>query len=61
MILKYQNIRKIASGQEDDYTTGCLLDYPYFKENYKMIAIRLSKQEVLDSDPTDSTDPNLTD
>ena len=61
MILKYQNIRKIASGQGDDYTTGCLLDYPYFKENYKMIAIRLSKQEVLDSDPTDSTDPNLTD
>ena len=61
MILKYQNIRKIASGQGDDYTTGCLLDYPYFKENYKMIAIRLSKQEVLDSDPRDSTDPNLTD
>ena len=61
MILKYQNIRKIASGQGDDYTTGCLLDYPYFKENYKMIAIRLSKQEVLDSDPKDSTDPNLTD
>ena len=23
---------KIATGQGDDYTTGCLLDYPYFKK-----------------------------
>ena len=29
----YENIRKIATGQGDDYTTGCLLDYPYFREN----------------------------
>ena len=35
----YQNIRRIATSQEDDYTTGCLLDYSYFKENYKMIVI----------------------
>ena len=27
----YGNIRKIATGQGDDYTTGFLLDYPYFK------------------------------
>ena len=47
----YENIRKIASGQGDDYTTGCLLDYSYFKENYRMIAIDLSKQQVLDADP----------
>ena len=40
----YENIRKTATGQEDDYTTGCLLDYPYFKNNYKMIAVDLSKQ-----------------
>ena len=39
----YENIRKIATGQADDYTTGCLLDYSYFKENYKMITIDLSK------------------
>ena len=26
----YENIRKIATSQEDDYTTSCLLDYPYF-------------------------------
>ena len=34
----YKNITKIAAGQGDDYTTGCLLYYPYFKDNYKMIA-----------------------
>ena len=39
----YENIRKIATGQEDDYTTGCLLDYPYFKDIYKMTAVDLSK------------------
>ena len=39
------------TGQGDDYTTGCLLDYPYFKNHYKMIAIDLSKQQALDVDP----------
>ena len=39
----YENIRKIDTSQVDDYATGCLLDYPYFKENHKMIAIDLSK------------------
>ena len=29
----YENIRKTATGQGNDYTTGCLLDYSYFKEN----------------------------
>ena len=47
----YENIRKIAIGQGDDYTTGCLLDYSYFKDHYKMIAIDLSKQQALDADP----------
>ena len=47
----YENIRNIATGQGDDYTTGCLLDYVYFKNYYKMIAVNLSKQEVLDTDP----------
>ena len=37
------NIRKPATGQGDDYTTDCLLDCPCFKENYKLIAIDLSK------------------
>ena len=47
----YENIRKIATGQGDDYTSGCLLDYSYFADTYKMIAIDLSKQEALDADP----------
>ena len=47
----YDNIRKIAAGQGDDYTTGCLLDYPYFANTYKMIAVDLSKQQALDADP----------
>ena len=46
-----KNIRKTATGQGDDCTTGCLLDYPYFKNNYKMIAVDLSKQQALDADP----------
>ena len=47
----YDNIRKIATGQRDDYTTGCLLDYNYLNEHYKMTAIDLSKQHALDADP----------
>ena len=31
----------------DDYTTGCLLDYPYFKKYYKLIAVDLSKQQKI--------------
>ena len=45
----YENIRKIAIGQ-NDYTTGCLLDYSYFINHYKMIAIDLSKQQVFNAD-----------
>ena len=47
----YENIRKVATVQEDDYTTDCLLDYIYFKKYYKMIAVDLSKQHALDADP----------
>ena len=43
-------MRKISTGQGDDYTTGCLLDFAYFKNNYKLIAADLSKQKVLDAD-----------
>ena len=38
-----ENVRKIATGKGNDYTTACLLDYSYIKENYEMIAIDLSK------------------
>ena len=43
----YEEIRKISTGQGDDYTTSCLLDYPYFKYSYKVIAVDLSKQQAL--------------
>ena len=46
----YENIRKFATGQGDDYTTVCLLDYIYFKNYYKLIVVDLSKQQVLDAD-----------
>ena len=51
IIKTYENTRKIATAQGDDYTNGCLLDYSYFKDHYKMIAIDLSKQQALDADP----------
>ena len=47
----YDNIRKIATGQGDDYTIGCLLDCPYFKKYYKLIAIDLNQQQKLVVDP----------
>ena len=47
----YDNIQKIATGQGDDYTTACLLNYNYFKDHYKMTAIDLSKQQAFDADP----------
>ena len=43
-LITYYNIRKTATGQGDDYTTGCLLDYLYFKEYYKLVEITLYKQ-----------------
>ena len=44
----YENIRKIATGKEDDYTTGCLFDYPYFRDSYKMISV---DKKALHPDP----------
>ena len=51
MSSKHESIRKIAIGKGDDCTTGCLLDYSYFKESYKMIETHLSKQQAIDTDP----------
>ena len=50
-IRKYDEIRKIETGTGDNYATGCLLDYDYFKKNYQLIAVDLSKQRELDADP----------
>ena len=51
----YDNIQKIATGQGDDYTAGCLLYYNYFNNYYKMIAIDLNKQQALDVNPKRNT------
>ena len=50
-IRKYDEIRKIVTGKGDNYATGCLLDYDYFKKNYQLIVVDLSKQRELDADP----------
>ena len=50
-IKKYDEIRNITTGKGDDYTTGCLLNYQYFKDHYQLIAVDLSKQKELDVDP----------
>ena len=56
----YENIRKIATGQGDDFLTGCLLNYPYFKDSSKMIPVDLSKQQALDADPRGHQQINFT-
>ena len=50
VIKQYDEIRKISTGQGDDYTTGCLLDFFYFEKKYRLIAAGLSKQKTLDAD-----------
>ena len=49
-IKMFDEIRKTATGKGDDNTTGCLIDYQYFKDNYQLIAVDLSKQKELDAD-----------
>ena len=44
LIKQYNKIRNTATGQGDDYTAGCLLDYQYFKDHYNLITVDLSKQ-----------------
>ena len=50
-IRQYDEIRKVATGKGDNYATGCLLDYKYFKDIYKLVAIDLSKQKELNAYP----------
>ena len=49
-VKQYDEVRKISTGQGDDYRTGCLLDFAYFEKNYRLIAADLSKQKALDAD-----------
>ena len=50
-IEKYRELKKVMIGKGEDYTTGSLLDYGYFKKHYKLIAVDLSKQKEIDADP----------
>ena len=50
-IKQYDETRKISTGQGDDYTTACLLDFAYLEKNCRLIAIDSSKQKALDADP----------
>ena len=59
-IRTYDNIQKISTRQRDGYKTGCLLDYLYFKESYRLIAIDLSKPQALVVDPKVIEQVNLT-
>ena len=49
-IKRYDEIRKVSTGQGDHYTTGCLLDFAYFENKYRLIAVDLIKQKALDAD-----------
>ena len=48
---QYEEIRKLATEEGEDYTTGCLLDYDYIKTHYRSIVADLSRQKELDADP----------
>ena len=50
-IEKYRELKKVMIGKGEDYTTGSLLDYNYFKKHYKLVFVDLSKQKELDADP----------
>ena len=51
IIKQYDEVRKVSTGYGDNYTTGCLLDYAYFKGNCRLTEVDLSKQKDLDIDP----------
>ena len=50
MIKQCDEVIKVSTGQSDYYTTGCALDYAYFKENYRVFAVDLSQQKALVAD-----------
>ena len=49
LIKQCNEVRRVSTGQGDDYTTACLLDYAYFKDNCRLITVDLSKQKALDA------------
>ena len=49
-IKRYEEIRKLTTGQGEDYITGCLLVYDHVKDNHRLIAVDLSREKELDAD-----------
>ena len=58
--ITHKNSRKNAIEKKDDHITGCLLDYAYFRDYYKIVAIDLTEQKVLDPDPAAIQQINFT-
>ena len=50
LIKQYDEVRKDSAVQGDNYTAGYLLDFAYFKKDYRLIAADVSKQKALDAD-----------
>ena len=50
-IKRYEEIRKLTTRQGEDYITGCLLDYDYIKNHFRLTAVDLSRQKELGADP----------
>ena len=50
-IVRYNEQLKMTTGRSEDYSTGCLLDYDYYIEEFNIGGIDLSHQAVVDSDP----------
>ena len=46
IIKQYDEVRKVLTGYGDGYATVFLLDFAYFKDNYRLIVVDLSKQMV---------------
>ena len=48
---RYDKIRKLTTGQGKDYIAGCFLDYDHIKDHYRAIAVDLTRQKELHTDP----------
>ena len=49
-VKRYTEIRKLTRSQSEGYITGCLLDYDYIKNHYRIIAANFIRQKELDAD-----------
>ena len=49
-IKRCEEIRTLRTGQGEDYTNGCLLDYHYITNYYRLIAVDLNRRKELSAD-----------